>query len=54
MMMWLAIVGCWCGFYPKVIMAVLYILAFARYGYAVHDAMHAGQCAGFGVQSKYV
>merc|ERR1712032_1537213 len=39
---WFAIIGCWCGFYPKPVLVILFMLAFARYGYALHDSMHVG------------
>jgi len=39
---WSVIIGCWRGFYPKPVMVVLYMLGFARWGYALHDSSHVG------------
>merc|ERR1719456_489523 len=39
-LMWLAILGNWVGLYIKPVMAFLFILAFARWGYGVHDSNH--------------
>jgi len=38
--MWLAIIGQYVGLYNKVIMSLLFILAFARWGFGVHDSHH--------------